>query len=111
MIDEKRSWHIVWLMLALVSLANYGNFYVYDSIGPVADLLQQQRGFSDSQIGMLNAIYSLPNIVQLLIGGTTRPSRTLSRAPQPVSARQRALIAAFILRMLPRTSASALLSP
>jgi MFS family permease len=56
-------------MLALVSLANYGNFYVYDSIGPVADLLQQQRGFSDSQIGMLNAIYSLPNIVLLLIGG------------------------------------------
>lgn len=40
-------------MLALVSLANYANFYVYDSIGPVAELLQRQRGFSDSQIGML----------------------------------------------------------
>ena len=69
MADDTRSWRIAWLMLALVSLANYGNFYVYDSIGPVADLLQQQRGFSDSQIGMLNAIYSLPNIVLLLIGG------------------------------------------
>ena len=69
MIDVARGSRLAWLMLALVSLANYGNFYVYDSIGPVADLLQQQRGFSDSQIGMLNAIYSLPNIVLLLIGG------------------------------------------
>lgn len=67
--DDSRSRTLAWFMLALVSLANYGNFYVYDSIGPVADLLQQQRGFSDSQIGMLNAIYSLPNIVLLLIGG------------------------------------------
>ena len=67
--DESRSQGLAWFMLALVSLANYGNFYVYDSIGPVADLLQQQRGFSDSQIGMLNAIYSLPNIVLLLVGG------------------------------------------
>ena len=69
MTEDTRSWRVAWLVLALVSLANYGNFYIYDSIGPVADLLQRQRGFSDSQIGMLNAIYSLPNIVLLLIGG------------------------------------------
>ena len=56
-------------MLALVSLANFGNFYVYDSIGPVADLLERQRGFSNTQIGLLNAIYNLPNIVLLLVGG------------------------------------------
>ncbi|MDP9198466.1 MAG: MFS transporter [Pseudomonadota bacterium] len=58
-----------WFALALVSIANFGNFYVYDSIGPVADLLQRERGFSDTQIGMLNAIYSLPNIALLLVGG------------------------------------------
>jgi MFS family permease len=57
------------LVLALISLANLGNFYVYDSIGPVADLLIRQRGFSDTQIGVLNALYSLPNIVILLFGG------------------------------------------
>jgi len=61
--------YLPWAALALVSLANYGNFYVYDSIGPVADLLEQQRGFSNSQIGMLNAIYNLPNIVLLILGG------------------------------------------
>ena len=58
-----------WAALALVSLANFGNFYVYDSIGPVAALLELQRGFSNSEIGMLNAIYNLPNIVLLLVGG------------------------------------------
>ncbi len=58
-----------WLVLALVALANFGNFYVYDSIAPVADLLQRGRGFSDTEIGWLNAIYSLPNVVLLLVGG------------------------------------------
>jgi MFS family permease len=47
----------------------YGNLYVYDSIGPIADLLHRQRGFSDTQIGTLNAVYSLPNIVLILVGG------------------------------------------
>lgn len=60
---------IAWLVCGLIALAQYGNFYVYDSIGPVADLLQQQRGFSDSQVGLLNAIYSLPNVVLILLGG------------------------------------------
>src|ERR1700712_628065 len=60
---------IAWLVCALVAAVLYGNYYVYDSIGPVADLLQQQRAFSDQQIGMLNAIYSLPNVVLILIGG------------------------------------------
>ncbi len=55
--------------MALVSLALFGNFYVYDSIGPVAELLQRQLGFSDTQIGTLNAIYSIPNVVLVLTGG------------------------------------------
>ncbi len=69
MTHNNRGGAVRWLVLALISLANYGNFYVYDSIGPVADLLQRQRDFSDLQLGMLNAIYSLPNIVLILVGG------------------------------------------
>lgn len=60
---------IRWSILVLTSLAMFGNYYVYDSIGPVADALQKGLGFSDTQIGTLNAIYSLPNIVMVLIGG------------------------------------------
>ncbi len=58
-----------WIVGVLVAIALFGNFYVYDSIGPVADLLQQQRGFSDTQVGLLNAIYNLPNVVLILVGG------------------------------------------
>jgi MFS family permease len=47
----------------------FGNYYAYDSIGPVADSLQRILGFTDTQIGTLNAIYSFPNILMVLIGG------------------------------------------
>jgi MFS family permease len=60
---------LAWTAFALLSLALFGNYYVYDAVGPVADLLQKQMGFSDSQIGLLNAVYSLPNIVLVLAGG------------------------------------------
>ena len=60
---------IRWLALILISLAMFGNYYIYDSISPLADLLKEQLGFSDSNIGLLNAIYSFPNIIMVLIGG------------------------------------------
>jgi MFS family permease len=58
-----------WWVLGLVSLANLCGYYIYDSIAPVADLLHRQLGFSYTQIGTLNAIYSVPNIVIALFGG------------------------------------------
>ncbi len=58
-----------WTALVFVSLAMFGNYYVYDCIGPVADLLSKQLGFSDANIGLLQAIYSIPNIFMVLIGG------------------------------------------
>jgi MFS family permease len=57
-----------WLVLVFASLAMFGNYYVYDCIGPLAPVLGRQ-GFSDSSIGLLQAIYSFPNIVMVLIGG------------------------------------------
>ncbi len=58
-----------WMVLVFVSLAMFGNYYVYDCIAPVADLLARQLGFSDSNIGLLQAIYSIPNVFMVLIGG------------------------------------------
>jgi len=69
MTENPRGRTVAWLIFAFLAIAYYGNYYVYDSIGPVAELLERQRGFSDSQIGMLNAIYNLPNIVLILLGG------------------------------------------
>jgi MFS family permease len=58
-----------WAVLVVISLAMFGNYYVYDAVSPIADLLKDQLQFSDSNIGTLNAIYSLPNIIMVLIGG------------------------------------------
>ena len=58
-----------WWVLALLSLVIAGNYYAYDSIAPVADLLRSARGFTQSQIGLLNAVFSIPNILLALAGG------------------------------------------
>jgi MFS family permease len=58
-----------WMVLIFVSLAMFGNYYVYDCIAPVADLLSKQLHFSDQNIGLLQAIYSIPNVVMVLVGG------------------------------------------
>ena len=58
-----------WLVLALASLAIAGNYYAFDSVAPVADLLRTQRGFGQTQLGLLNAVLGLPNIPLSLIGG------------------------------------------
>ena len=58
-----------WLVLVFVSLTMFGNYYVYDCIAPIADVLSKQLHFSDSNIGWLQAIYSVPNVFMVLIGG------------------------------------------
>lgn len=58
-----------WSVLCFISLAMFGNYYTYDCISPLADVLKAQLGFADSDIGLMNAIYSLPNIAMVLIGG------------------------------------------
>ncbi len=58
-----------WVILIFISLAMFGNYYIYDSISPLADVLAKQLNFSDSNIGMLMGIYSVPNIFLVLIGG------------------------------------------
>jgi MFS family permease len=58
-----------WAVLVFVSLAMFGNYYVYDCIEPIADLLSKQLHFTDSNIGLLQAIYSFPNIIMVLVGG------------------------------------------
>src|SRR5512136_3229878 len=58
-----------WAALVLLSLAMFGNYYVYDTIAPVADLLGSQLGFNDEQIGLLYSTYSWAAVLVLLVGG------------------------------------------
>ncbi len=58
-----------WAILAVIGIACYGGYYAFDYIGPLAPLLSRQLHFSNSDIGLLQAIYSLPNIVMALACG------------------------------------------
>ena len=58
-----------WLVLIFLSLAMFGSYYAYDALSPLADVLKVQLGFSDENIGFLQAIYSFPNIFTVVIGG------------------------------------------
>jgi MFS family permease len=60
---------IRWGVLVFMSLAMFGNYYIYDSIAPLASILEEQLNFTNTDIGWLNAIYSAPNIIMVLIGG------------------------------------------
>ena len=57
---------LMYVGLAFVML---GNYYGYDSVAPVAEQLSRELHFTDTQIGTLNAIYSLPNIFLVVVGG------------------------------------------
>jgi MFS family permease len=58
-----------WTVLVFASLAMFGNYYPYDAVAPVADLLSSQLGFTDEQIGSLYSAYSVAAVLVLLAGG------------------------------------------
>lgn len=58
-----------WAVLLAMSLSVYGSYYAFDCIGPLAPVLHGQLRFSDSDIGLLQAIYSFPNIFMMLVSG------------------------------------------
>ncbi|MCI0706186.1 MAG: MFS transporter [Ignavibacteriae bacterium] len=58
-----------WAVLIFISLAMFGNYYAYDSIGPVFDLLKAQLQYSDEDLGLLYTVYSVAAIIVLLAGG------------------------------------------
>ena len=58
-----------WIVLLFVSLAMFGNYYAYDALNPVVDLLREQNGFSYGQIGFLSTAYNIAALLVLLAGG------------------------------------------
>jgi MFS family permease len=52
-----------------LSFAMFGNYYAYDAVAPVADLLASQLGYTDEQIGTLYSVYSVAAVLVLLAGG------------------------------------------
>ena len=58
-----------WTVLVLLSVAMFGNYYPYDAVAPVADMLSRDLGFTDEQIGALYSVYSVAAVLVLLAGG------------------------------------------
>lgn len=58
-----------WWVLVLAAVAVSSSYYESDVVGSVADLLERQRGFTQTQIGMLNSVISIPNIALALLNG------------------------------------------
>ena len=58
-----------WVVLIIISLAMFANYYVYDSIAPIADILKSDLGFTDANIGSLYSVYSIAAVIVLLLGG------------------------------------------
>ncbi len=58
-----------WMVLLFVSIAMFGNYYVFDSISLVADQLKTSLHFTDLNIGQFYSYYSLAAILVLIFGG------------------------------------------
>jgi MFS family permease len=58
-----------WMVLVFLSVAMFGNYYVFDSVSLVADQLKSQLHFTDLDIGQLYSYYSLAAIIVLIFGG------------------------------------------
>lgn len=56
-------------VLVFSSVTLFGCYYLYDSLGLVADLLKGAFQITDAQYGFLSGIYSLAAVLVLLIGG------------------------------------------
>ena len=58
-----------WMALIWLSLAMFGNYFIFDGINPLVDLFKSQLGYSNEVIGWLNSAYNVAAIITLLIGG------------------------------------------
>lgn len=58
-----------WLILVLMGLVIFGSYFAYDAVSPVADFIMKGMNISSAQFGLLFSVYSLPNIIMVLLGG------------------------------------------
>ncbi len=60
-----------WAMLILISFAMATNYYFYDALSPLKEILNTKLGFSSSDYGFFVAAYSIPNVffAMAVVGG------------------------------------------
>lgn len=60
-----------WIVLAIMSLICFAQYYIYDSITPLGTLIKSELGYSGSEYGLLFSAYSVANVFlfMLLLAG------------------------------------------
>ena len=60
-----------WIVLILASFGMATNYYFYDALAPLADLIRMNLGFSSSEYGFFVSAYSIPNVflAMAVLGG------------------------------------------
>ena len=60
-----------WFFLILVSVVIATNYYVYDAMSSIKELMQVELGFSSTQYGLIVSFYSFPNtfLLMAVVGG------------------------------------------
>lgn len=57
-----------WAILAFVSLAMFGCYYVFDALAAATPLLEKELGFSGSDVGLLDTVYNVAALITLFTG-------------------------------------------
>jgi len=60
-----------WIVLMIVSFAMATNYYFYDALAPLADLIRMNLGFTSTEYGFFVSAYSIPNVflAMAVLGG------------------------------------------
>jgi MFS family permease len=56
-----------WIVLAVMSLICFAQYYIYDSITPLGTLIKSELGFSGAEYGLLFSFYAVGNVFFFLL--------------------------------------------
>ncbi len=56
-----------WIVLAIMSLICFAQYYIYDSVTPLNTLIRQQLGFTSAEYGQLFSFYAVGNVFFFLL--------------------------------------------
>ena len=59
-----------WSIMIAAGLMLFGSYFAYDSIAAISQLLIDQAGYTREQVGLMDSLYSWPNVLgTVLIAG------------------------------------------
>ena len=60
-------WTYRWAVLALLSVSLFANYYLFDSLGMVADVVMREHKLSEVDYGLLSGAYNIAGALALLV--------------------------------------------